>query len=140
MPAPRPHIRIVHAASGALIASGPLGYGITAFDGGLYIRRQYLREGRWRPTFAPGLCPYKLLYVWLAYLPPGATDAARGLGWMYVVPNPALPFLWWRVAVPGTHPELLIEEREPGSTTRITATPAAAVATLLPVPQSPVPV
>ena len=34
------------------------------------------------------------------------------LGWKYVVPNPLLPFIAFRVAVPGTHPELLVEVSE----------------------------
>jgi hypothetical protein len=34
---------------------------------------------------------------------------SRNLGWLYWFPNPLFPFIWYRVAVPGTHPELRIE-------------------------------
>jgi hypothetical protein len=32
------------------------------------------------------------------------------LAWLYWFPNPLLPFIWFRVAVPGMHPELKVEE------------------------------
>jgi hypothetical protein len=34
----------------------------------------------------------------------------RNLGWIYWLPNPLLPFIWFRVAVPRDHPKLTIEE------------------------------
>ena len=34
----------------------------------------------------------------------------KNLGWIYWFPNPLLPFIWYRVGVPRTHPDLLIEE------------------------------
>jgi hypothetical protein len=34
---------------------------------------------------------------------------SRNLGWLYWFPNPLFPFIWFRVAVPGNHPELNIE-------------------------------
>ena len=101
-------IRIRHRPSGALIAEGPLGWGITPFDGSFYIRRKYLRDGAFRPNFLPGLCPYKFLYVWLDYRPPDGRRS-RSLGWLYWLPMPLLPFIWYRVAVPSHHPEIEIE-------------------------------
>jgi hypothetical protein len=34
------------------------------------------------------------------------------LGWKYWLPNPILPFIWFRVAVPREHPELLVIDDE----------------------------
>jgi hypothetical protein len=31
---------------------------------------------------------------------------------MYWLPNPLFPFVWYRVALPREHPELLVEEYE----------------------------
>ena len=104
-------VRIEHRSSGQLIADGPLGWGITPFEGNLYVRRKYLKAGRFRVNFLPGLCVYKFLYVWLDYLPDTA-PRERNLGWMYWLPNPLFPFIWFRVAVPRTHPSLCIEEYE----------------------------
>ena len=36
-------VRIRHRATGRVLAEGPLGWGITPFEGNLYIRRRYLR-------------------------------------------------------------------------------------------------
>jgi hypothetical protein len=59
-------VRITHRSSGEVIAEGPLGlWGITPFEGNLYIRRKYLRTSHLRPNWVPGLCIYKFLYVWL---------------------------------------------------------------------------
>jgi hypothetical protein len=55
----------------------------------------------------PGLCPYKFLYVWLDFS--WGQRATRNLGWYYWLPNPLLPFIWFRVAVPKDHPELYVE-------------------------------
>lgn len=104
-------IRITHRPSGTLIAEGPVGWGITPFEGNLYIRRKYLVTGRFKANFIPGFCPYKFLYVWLN-LKLGNGHQVKNLGWMYWLPNPLFPFIWYRVAVPREHPELLIEEFE----------------------------
>jgi len=100
-------VRIVHRPSGELIAEGPLGWGITPFEGNLYIGRRHLRTDGFRSTWIPGLCIYKLLYVWLTFVAPDGTKSP-GLGWMYFLPNPLLPFIWFRVAVPADHPDLLV--------------------------------
>ena len=105
----RKSIRITHTPSGTVIAEGPLGWGITPFEGNYYIRRAYLKTGGFKPNYVPGLCPYKFLYVWLdLHLPEGGR--ARSLGWMYWLPNPLLPFIWYRVAVPRHHADIAVEE------------------------------
>ena len=102
-------IRIKHADSGTVLAEGPLGWGITPFEGNFYIRRKYLRTDMIRPNFLPGLCPYKFLYVWMD-LHLDEDSRVRNLAWLYWLPNPLLPFIWFRVALPRHHPELDIEE------------------------------
>ena len=102
-------IRITHRPSNTVIAEGPSGWGITPFEGNLYIDRKYLRANGFTPNFIPGICPYKFLYVWMDFKW-GEEDVSRSLGWMYWLPNPLLPFIWFRVAVPRAHPELHVEE------------------------------
>lgn len=107
----RQHVRITHTPSGSLIAEGPVGWGVTPFEGNLYIRRQHLATDGFRINYMPGLCIYKFLYVWLDFhAPDGAVS--KNLGWKYWLPNPLFPFIWFRVAVPRRHPELLVEEYE----------------------------
>jgi uncharacterized protein (DUF427 family) len=92
-----------------LLAEGPRGWGITPFEGNFYIARKHLMTDRFRANYLPGLCIYKFLYVWMdLHLDQG--DRIRSLAWMYWLPNPLLPFIWFRVALPGTHPEIVIEE------------------------------
>ena len=104
-------VRITHRPSGLKLAEGPIGWGITRFEGNLYIRKKYLTTDRFRANFIPGLCIYKFFYVWLDLLFADATRV-RSLGWFYWLPNPLLPFIWFRVALPASHPELLVEEFE----------------------------
>lgn len=102
-------VRILHRASGTIIAEGPLGWGITPFEGNYYIRSKFLQTKGFRVNWIPGLCPYKFLYFWMDLgLPNG--DRVRNLGWLYWLPNPLFPFIWYRVAVPQSHPELMVEE------------------------------
>ena len=104
-------IRITHRPTRTVLAEGPLGWGITPFEGNYYIGRKYLRTQKFKPNYVPGLCPYKFLYVWMdLHLEDGTK--AKNLGWLYWLPNPLLPFLWRRVALPGSDPQLLIEEFE----------------------------
>lgn len=104
-------VRIKHRETGLLLAEGPLGWGITPFEGNFYVSRKYLRTDRFRQNFIPGLCIYKFLYVWMdLHLDNGKRE--RNLGWMYWLPNPLLPFIWFRVAIPRIHPALEIEEFE----------------------------
>ena len=103
-------VRITHRLTGDVLAEGPLGWGITPFAGNYYVSRKYLGTDRFKPNFLPGLCPYKFLYVWLdLILPDGSKE--KNLGWMYWLPNPLLPFIWFRVALPGSHPSLVVERR-----------------------------
>ncbi|MFQ5707261.1 MAG: hypothetical protein ACE5HO_07405 [bacterium] len=105
------YIRITHKPSGTKLAEGPLGWGITPFEGNLYISRKYLLTKSFKPNFIPGLCPYKFLYVWLDLRLEGGRKS-KSLGWLYWLPNPLFPFIWYRVALPRVHPELLVEEFE----------------------------
>ncbi len=101
-------ITITHRRTGVVLAQGPLGWGVTPFEGNYYVSRRNLKDGIFKPHFIPGLCPYKFLYVWMdLLLPDGSTE--KNLGWMYWLPNPLLPFIWFRVALPGNHPRLCIE-------------------------------
>ncbi len=105
------YVRITHKPSGLRLAEGPLGWGITPFEGNLYIGRKYLKTDRFRPNFLSGLFIYKFLYVWMdLHLDEGGI--IRNLGWLYWLPNPLFPFIWYRVAVPRSHPEILVEEYE----------------------------
>ncbi len=102
-------IRVSLQSSGELLADGPLGWGITPFEGNYYISRKYLKTDRFRVNFLPGLCFYKFLYVWMD-LQLDHGERIRNIAWMYWLPNPLFPFIWFRVAIPHTHPEILIEE------------------------------
>jgi uncharacterized protein (DUF427 family) len=105
----RKRIRIRHHGSGTIVADGPLGRGITPFEGNLYIRRKYLKTECFKVNFIPGLCVYKFLYIWLDLRLDHQT-AIGNLGWIYWLPNPLFPFIWFRVAVSQLHPELDVEE------------------------------
>ena len=109
------HVRISHVPTGELIAEGPVGWWITPFEGNWYISGKHLRTGGFTNTAVPGLCPYKFIYLWLDFRSSTGT-VSRRLGWRYVVPNPLFPFIAFRVAVPGQHPDLKIdvEEEEEG--------------------------
>jgi hypothetical protein len=47
--------------------------------------------------------------VRITHKPSGELIAEGPLGWLYWLPNPLFPFIWFRVAVPGNHPELHVE-------------------------------
>ena len=102
-------VRIVHTPSHTVIAEGPLGWGITPFEGNYYIGRKHLKTQGFKPNFIPGLCVYKFLYVGLNFYPDKGPVSKR-LGWLYWLPNPLFPFIAFRVAVPQDHPELLVEQ------------------------------
>jgi len=104
----RTTVRITHKPTGIAIAEGPIGWGITPFEGNYYIQRKYLLTDRFQPNYVPGFCVYRFLYVWLDFrLPDG--EKFRSLGWLYWLPNPLFPFIWYRVAVPKHHPELAVD-------------------------------
>lgn len=60
-------VRITHRGSGDLIAEGPVGWGITPFEGNWYISSKHLRTDGFRTTAIPGLCPYKFVHLWLHF-------------------------------------------------------------------------
>lgn len=101
----RKYIRIYHRRTGELLVDGPLGWGITPFEGNYYIRKEFLRTEGFNYSFIPGFCFYKFIYVWLNFkAKDGVKD--RMLGWKYIIPNPLLPFMMFRVALSGNHPLL----------------------------------
>lgn len=102
-------IRIVHTPSNTVLAQGPVGWGITPFEGNYYVSKKYLQVDGFRLSYVPGLCSYKFIYLWMD-LVLASGERLDGLGWMYVVPNPLLPFIWFRVALPGGHPELAVQD------------------------------
>ena len=87
---PRKHIRISHRGSRTTLAEGPVGWGITPFEGNYYISRKFLRTRGFKPNYIPGLCPYKFLYVWMD-LDLENGEKVRNLGWLYWLPNPLFP-------------------------------------------------
>ena len=105
----RKYVRIRLSASDSMIAEGPLGWGITPFEGNYYISRKYLLTDGFRVNYLPGLCIYKFLYVWMD-LDLGEGKRLHNLAWMYWLPNPLFPFIWFRVAFPRGHPEIDIED------------------------------
>jgi len=102
-------VRIKHRESGTVLAEGPVGWGITPFEGSFYIRKKFLKTDKFRVNYLPGLCFYKFLYVWMD-LQLAKGGRVRNLAWMYWLPNPLLPFIWFRVALSRTHPDIEIEE------------------------------
>ena len=104
----RRHIRITHKPSGELLAEGPLGWGITPFEGNYYIGKKYLKSTGFKPNYLPGLCWYKFLYVWMDFVPKEGAKS-RYLGWYYWLPNPLFPFVAFRVGLPAQHPEIAVE-------------------------------
>ena len=105
------YVRLSHRSTRTLLAEGPVGWGVTPFEGNFYIRRKYLKTDRLHPNFVPGVCIYKFLYVGLDLHFDG-NGRSRNLGWMYWLPNPLLPFIWFRVALPGSHPDVVVERFE----------------------------
>ena len=43
-------------------------------------------------------------------LNPKSGEKARMLGWLYWLPNPLIPFIWYRIGVPQQHPDLAVED------------------------------
>lgn len=101
-------VRISHKATGTALAEGPIGWSITPFEGNFYIRRKFLQTNGFKVNFIPALCSYKFFYVWMDLLL-ATGERIRNIGWLYWLPNPIFPFIWFRVALPQHHPELSIE-------------------------------
>lgn len=100
-------MKTIHRRTQELIAEGKLGWAITPFEGNFYISGRSLKTKGFKTNFLPGLCPYKFLYVWQGFHASNG-DVVRNLGWKYWLPNPLLPFIWFRTAVPRNHEELVI--------------------------------
>ena len=102
------NVRITHTPSGTVLAEGPIGWGVTPFEGNYYVRKKYLKTDQMRVNYLAGLRIYKFLYVWMdLHLSDGLR--VRSVGWMHWLPNPLFPFIWFRVAVPKRHAEIEIE-------------------------------
>jgi len=102
-------MKIIHRETDELIGEGARGWAITPFEWNLYIFGKALRTDGFKANYAPGLCYYKFLYVWLNFhRSDGRVD--KFLGWRYWLPNPLFPFIWFRVAVSQNHPDLLVIE------------------------------
>jgi len=100
-------IRISEQSTGTILAEGPKGWGITPFEGNLYIRKKYLKTDGFKVNYIPGLCVYKFLYVWLNL---NLKDHSyKNIAWLYWLPNPLFPFVWYRVGIPAIHPALNVE-------------------------------
>lgn len=103
-------IRIKHRTSGMLLAEGKSGWDITPFEGNYYVRQKCITTDRLRLNWFPGFCPYKFFYFWMDLdVAPG--ERIRNLAWLYWLPNPLLPFIWFRPAFPGNHPDIEITRR-----------------------------
>jgi hypothetical protein len=102
-------VRIIYRKTGEVLAEGKRGWAITPFEGNLYISRAALQTEGFSVNYVPGICFYKFLYVWLDFHSVSG-DVEKFLGWKYWLPNPLLPFIWFRIAVPSEHPALLVIE------------------------------
>jgi uncharacterized protein (DUF427 family) len=102
------HIQIFHRPSQILLAEGNTCWDITPFEGNFYIRRKCLNNELFRLTPIPGLCIYKFIYLWMDI---EIKDQPNGrfMAWKYVIPNPLLPFIWYRTAIDGHHPDIEIK-------------------------------
>jgi uncharacterized protein (DUF427 family) len=105
----RIRVRISLRSTGAVLAEGIKGWDMMPFEGNFYIRRRCLKTEHFRINFVPGICPYKGLYVWMNLLLPD-TKPEKSIAWYYWLPNPLFPFIWFRVALPGSHPNLVVEQ------------------------------
>ena len=110
----RRRIRITHLPTGEILAEGPVGWGITPFEGNYYILKKYLKTGGFKANFLPGLCWYKFLYVWMDFMPQSGSKV-RNMGWFYWLPNPLFPFVAFRLGLPARHPQLSVDVWEESS-------------------------
>lgn len=102
-------ISIYHKPTNTKLAEGPKGWGITSFEGNLYISRKYLLTDGFKINYFPGFCIYKFFYFWMDLNLEDGTKI-KNIAWMYWLPNPLFPFIWFRVGIPRHHPEIEIRE------------------------------
>lgn len=105
-------LRIRYRPTGDILAEGPKGWGVTPFEGNYYVRRKYLKTPHLKANLIPGICVYKFFYVWMDLHLDG-NSIVKNIAWKYWLPNPLLPFIWWRVALPGNHCDIEIVEINP---------------------------
>ena len=98
-------VKIIHKNSNTILAEGPLGWGITQFEGNFYCQSKYIKSDIFKSNFIPGICIYKFLYFWVDLVIEGKV-INKNLAWIYWLPNPLLPFIWFRMALPGGESEL----------------------------------
>ncbi len=89
------YVRIQLKSTGMLLAEGPLGWGMTPFEGNFYIARKYLKTDRFRTNYVLGVCIYKFLCAWMNFQPDDGKQV-HNLDWLYWLSNPLLPFIWFR--------------------------------------------
>lgn len=102
-------IRIRLKETGELIAEGEKGWNIFPFEGNYYISKKALVSEGFKMSWIPGICPYKFLYFWYHFVSSEGKKHPM-LAWKYWLPNPIFPFIAFRIAVPASHPELIVEE------------------------------
>jgi len=102
-------IRITHQPSGEILAEGSKGWGMFEFEGNYYIANKNLKTNGFRFSGIPGLCFYKFIYFWYHFVDKNGKKSSM-IGWKYWLPNPLFPFIAFRIAVPTSHPELLVDE------------------------------
>jgi uncharacterized protein (DUF427 family) len=95
-------ITITHRQTGELIAKGYQGWGFFPFEGNYYIRPKYIKTNGFKFSLLLGICFYKFVYLWL-HLKLNNGKREDFMAWMYVIPNPLLPFIWFRIALPQNH-------------------------------------
>ena len=74
------------------------------------MRKKCLNQEAFKLTAIPGLCIYKFIYLWSDILVEGHPNA-RFMAWKYVIPNPLFPFIWYRTAIYGHHPEIEVKTK-----------------------------
>lgn len=99
------HIQISHRPSKTLLAEGKQGWDITPFEGNYYIKKKCVVGSPFKLSAIPGLCIYKFIYLWVD-IQPDSHPKARFLAWKYIIPNPLLPFIWFRTGIYGAHPDI----------------------------------